>query len=136
VIKQSKAFVRKVSYSYGIRLIDEVSQASRQKREQRTHAATKNSASLSSLAAYPTAHPATADQSDAVLHNLPIKTGCDCCHGFFAEGCRVAPPYEFPTIILILKANRQKLLHASSLTPKKVHPEVNRFVLIFGSKMV
>ena len=28
VIKQSKAFVRKVSYSYGIRLIDEVSQAS------------------------------------------------------------------------------------------------------------
>jgi len=28
VIKQSKAFVCKVSYSYGIRLIDEVSQAS------------------------------------------------------------------------------------------------------------
>jgi superfamily I DNA and/or RNA helicase len=28
VIKQSKAFVRKVSYSYRIRLIDEVSQAS------------------------------------------------------------------------------------------------------------
>jgi hypothetical protein len=28
VIKQSKAFVRKVSYSYGISLIDEVSQAS------------------------------------------------------------------------------------------------------------
>ena len=28
MIKQSKAFVRKVSYSYGIRLIDEVSQAS------------------------------------------------------------------------------------------------------------
>jgi hypothetical protein len=28
VIKQSKAFVRKVSYSYGINLIDEVFQAS------------------------------------------------------------------------------------------------------------
>ena len=28
MIKQSKAFVCKVSYSYGIRLIDEVSQAS------------------------------------------------------------------------------------------------------------
>ena len=27
VIKQSKAFVHKVSYSYGIRLVDEVSQA-------------------------------------------------------------------------------------------------------------
>ena len=30
----------------------------------------QNSSSLSSLAA----HPATADQSDAVLHNLPIET--------------------------------------------------------------
>ena len=70
----------------------------------------------------PLAHPATADQSDAVLHNLPIETvsqgmpgregsRCltrqeqaasysralykyDCCHGYHAEGCRVAPPYE------------------------------------------
>ena len=33
VIKQSKAFVRKVSYSYGIRLIDEVSQARERQKE-------------------------------------------------------------------------------------------------------
>ena len=71
----------------------------------------------------PVAHPATTDQSDAVLHNLPIETvsqqgmppgregsrcltrqepgrklkpgpGCDCCHGYHAEGSLVAPPYE------------------------------------------
>ena len=48
--------------------------AAGQKKEQRTHTSPKNSSSLSSLAALPPAHPATADQSDAVLHNLPIET--------------------------------------------------------------
>jgi len=46
-----------------------------QERGQRTHAAQKTAeAPLSPQLPTPPAHPATAEQSDAVLYNLPIET--------------------------------------------------------------
>ena len=93
--------------------------ATEQKREQRTHAAPKNSSSLSSLAAhYPTSSPSYSrpvqccppqpanwnrepghawprrepvPNSPGAGRKLQLGPGYDCCHGYHAEGCHVAP---------------------------------------------
>ena len=95
--------------------------AAEQKREQRTRAAPKYSASLSSPAAHPTSSPSYSrpvqccppqlanrnrepghawprrepvPNSPGAGRKLQPSPGCDCCHDYHTEGCRVAPPYE------------------------------------------
>ena len=103
--------------------------AAEQKREQRTHAAPKNSSSLSSLATHPTSLPIYSRPVRCCPPQLdnwnrepgqPGRKGSrcltrqeqvasysralykyDCCHGYHAEGCRVAPPYLFSWLLVL-----------------------------------
>jgi len=94
-------------------------QVQRSRRENK--GAPKNSSSFSSLAAYPTSSPSYSrpvrccppqlanwnrepghawprrepvPNSPGAGRKLQPGPGCDCCHSYHAEGCRVAPPYE------------------------------------------